>query len=115
MSDSFGSIYRPGFLRAIMCAFIWAAMSLVAAGAKPARVGILVSEGQLQNAGDLLTAELSKNVDVALVERAELNRITKEQALRTNATAVGLLLGADALIFLELTPAASTTNGADTA
>ena len=81
--------------------------ALFAAPTQP-RLGI-ISEPVLRAEADLLTVELGK-LDVALLERGEINRVLAEQALqlgdrtRDKVLRVGRLLGADGLLFLDDAP-----------
>ncbi|NBV24533.1 MAG: hypothetical protein EBS05_21765, partial [Proteobacteria bacterium] len=74
---------------------------------KPAtmpRLAIVPLAETLRPLADLLTAELGANPGVVLVERAEIDRVFKEQALNTanvRTAKLGELLNAQGLILLE--------------
>lgn len=74
--------------------------------AQQLRLGIAAEAPDLVVAADLVTAELTRDGSVALVERADINRVLKEQALSagqsTNYVKMGQLLGADGLLLLQL-------------
>jgi hypothetical protein len=65
------------------------------------KVAVLGREEAASGLGDFLTAALSKLDGVALVERAELDRVVREQGLG-NGLNVGRLVAADDVLFYEL-------------
>src|ERR1022692_2907231 len=80
-----------------------------AAPPPPVRLAI-VSEGDgLAPTADLLTAELSKDARLALLERDQIAQVLKEQALaqtsggKKDFLKVGRLLSADGLLLIETT------------
>src|SRR5687768_4621346 len=96
--------------RWLLCVFLgFVAPQMPAQGAK---LGIVPQDSELSLPSDLLTVELSTSGGVQLLERADLQRIIKEQrlsaALSENALKLGELSGADGLIVLSL--AARSTN-----
>ena len=73
--------------------------------AERARLAIVVEDPSFSSEGDFLTAELSHNTNLDLVERAELNKVLKEQALSTSHgtdfVRLGEILGADGVLMLD--------------
>ncbi|HUS36226.1 MAG TPA: ankyrin repeat domain-containing protein [Verrucomicrobiae bacterium] len=66
------------------------------------RIGIIPANAEAAPLADLLTAALSSKVD--LIERAELNRIAREQTLSlqgSGALRIAQILSADGLLFLD--------------
>lgn len=65
----------------------------------------IVPDAASVEAADLLAAELGKATNIVLLERADLERIMREQSLANSASSAGVragaLLGANAMIFLE--------------
>ena len=88
----------------LICALLLALASGLAAEPAPVRLA-LVSEGpEAAPALDLLTVSLSKQSAVALLERAEVDRVYREQALAAGAgdyVKLGEVLGADGLLVLS--------------
>jgi hypothetical protein len=74
------------------------------AGEPSVRLAIVSQSPATAAAGDLLTAELSQHPSLQLLERTEIDRVYREQALSTANTdylKLGRVLGADGLIILE--------------
>jgi len=74
------------------------------ATAKPVRVALLTEEPSAAAALDLLTAELSKKDSLQLLERAEMERVYREQALAAgnkDYLKLGQVLGADGLLLFR--------------
>src|SRR5262245_52632557 len=72
----------------------------------PARLAIVVEDPSAAVVGDMLTAELSKRKDLQLLERAQIERVYREQALSAankDYMKLGRLLGADGLLLLQPT------------
>ncbi len=89
---------------AIFCLGLLAAWPLAAHSA-PARVAIVLAHPEAAEAGDLLTAELSRRADVQLLERAEIAKIYQEQARSAQSgdfVKLGQILGADGLLELDV-------------
>jgi len=88
----------------IALALLWAGAALPGAaqtGAPPVRLGILATEPSLRPVVDVLTAEFSRRQNVAVLERAETERVYREQALSAtsgDAVKLGRLLEADGLL-----------------
>src|SRR6266536_49045 len=74
-------------------------------GAPRIRLAIVAEDKSLAPALDLLTAELSTNSQLALLERAQIDKVLAEQALSAangrDVLKLGQLLGADGLLILE--------------
>jgi len=83
--------------------------ALALAGASlgaPLRLAIIAEDPALSPASDLLTAKLSTSDQLALVERAQLEKVYREQALADNSRdylKLGQILGADGLLILRVT------------
>ena len=70
----------------------------------PVRLAIVSESTDTVAAADLLTAELSKNDGVQLLERTEIEKVIREQQLSLNnldCLKLGHLLGADGLLALQ--------------
>src|SRR5690349_3726923 len=80
---------------------------LVDVGAAPVRMAIIPAEDALLPTCDLLTAELSKAGQFALLERAQIDKVVREQGISAsgseNIIKLGHVLGADGLLVLETT------------
>ncbi|MFA6291047.1 MAG: CsgG/HfaB family protein [Victivallales bacterium] len=66
---------------------------------------ISISDKGLENYADLLTAELSKQKDLNVIERVEINKILKEQEISSANSPdgylkLGKLLKADGLVII---------------
>jgi TPR repeat protein len=76
------------------------------------RLGILFQDARLKDAADVLTATLSQEPGVVLLERAQLDKVFAEQALaqysQRDLLKMGQLLSADGLVWLEAAPAPAT-------
>ncbi len=80
-------------------------------GAELVRLAIVPEETALNTAADLLTARLSTNNAIALLERTEIEKIYQEQALSAanrDYLKMGRLLHADGLLILRLDKEAET-------
>jgi hypothetical protein len=88
----------------LICALLLALASGWAAEPAPVRLA-LISEGpEAASALDLLTVSLSKQSAVALLERTEVDRVYREQALAAGAgdyVKLGEVLGADGLLVIS--------------
>lgn len=89
--------------RALLTIFLTLALATQAHAQAP-RIAI-VSDPASQDLAALVTAEISSNPSVSLVERDDLAKIGDEAKLQqmagSDATALGKLLGADGLVFLD--------------
>src|SRR6516165_2749544 len=75
--------------------------------AQPPRLALVPATPTLNPAAEVLTAVLSTNQQVALVDRAAVERLVQEQTLagrNGNLLLAGQLLGADGLLLLETVP-----------
>src|SRR6266542_6253677 len=76
-----------------------------ATAASPIRLAIVAEDKSLAPALDLLTAELSTNSQLALLERAQIDKVLAEQALSAatgrDVLKLGEVLGADGLLLLQ--------------
>lgn len=73
--------------------------------ANAAKLAVISDKG-MENYADLLTAELSKQKDLFVIERAEINRVLKEQEISSTSSAedylkLGKLLNADGLVIIK--------------
>ena len=98
---------RRGFPRAFLGLLL---VMAAAFGAKaqtnsaPVRLAVIVSDPSAAAAADLLTVELTKAAWLQLLERAEIDRIRREQGLSAanqDNLKLGQILGADGLLLLE--------------
>ncbi|HEX5397779.1 MAG TPA: hypothetical protein VFY06_01880 [Verrucomicrobiae bacterium] len=79
------------------------ALNLRAQSNAPVRLAIVPETGEVGTAADMLTAEFSKNNNVQLLERAEIERVYREQGLSAanrDDLKLGRLLGADGLLLM---------------
>lgn len=70
----------------------------------PVRLAIVPETTEVRAAADVLTAEFSKNDQVQLLERAEIERVYREQGLSAgnkDYLKLGQILGADGLLLLD--------------
>ena len=70
----------------------------------PVRLAIVSESADAGSAADVLTAEFSKNEQVQLLERTEIEKVIREQQLSLNnldCLKLGRLLGADGLLTLQ--------------
>ncbi|MEA3210512.1 MAG: hypothetical protein QOE70_3569 [Chthoniobacter sp.] len=91
---------KVSFLR-----LVWIALLLFIQGAHGATRLAILAEGEARAVADLLTVRLSAEAEVALVERAEIDRIVAEQKLvargLAEAVQLGRLLRADGVLVLS--------------
>jgi hypothetical protein len=86
------------------------ALLLTKAMADPAQVRVaIVSDADEKDLAALVTTELSSDSGVSIVERDDLAKVGDEAKLQqlagSDASALGKLIGADGLLFLNKTPA----------
>ena len=87
----------------ILVVFLWASL-LVAQTNQPVRLAIVPETPHASATADLLTAEISQNNQVHLLERTEIERVYREQGLSAanrDSLKLGQILGADGLLLLE--------------
>lgn len=93
-------------LLVFLSGFAWARAEL--------RLGIWCPEEITRVPADLLTEAFSKEANLALVERSEIDRVFREQSLaataKTDFTRFGSLLRADGLVMLQTIRSATATN-----
>ena len=72
----------------------------------PVRLAIIVENPAAMMAGDLLTVALSKEPEITLLERAQIDQVLREQALSAASgrdyVKLGEILGADGLLIMEV-------------
>ena len=75
--------------------------------AEPVRLAVIAESPDAGEASDLLTAQLSGNTNVQLLERNQINQIYHEQSLSAgnrDDIKIGQLLGADGLVLMDVIP-----------
>ena len=98
-------------MRLIGIVILWSMVAGLATGAGPAptppRIAI-ISGSDASDLATLLTAELSQNKDLQLLERNDLTKVGDEIQLQrlagNDAVSLGKLVGADGLIFITKSP-----------
>ncbi len=89
-------------MRLIFVSLMIAFCAATASQAASSRLGVIAFGADVQNAAALLTAALSKQDGIELLERTDLDLLAKERALSiTKALEAARTLGADSLLFLE--------------
>ncbi|MBU4459145.1 MAG: hypothetical protein KJ579_01150, partial [Verrucomicrobia bacterium] len=107
---------RPGRSRYLSLACALACVLALPAMAAPVRIAILAESGT-EAAAERLTAALSANPAVVLLERADMARIAREKGLAlgglstTDARKLGSLLGAQILVGMALERGAGPEGG----
>jgi Ca2+-binding EF-hand superfamily protein len=79
----------------------------------PVRLALIAETGEVSAAVDILTAKLSGNGKIELLERDEIEKIYQEQGLSAanqDYLKLGRLLGADGLLLLNVARTPETTN-----
>src|SRR5262245_46330890 len=93
------------FALRILLLFATAAATVEAQpSAPPVRLAIVAEDPAAATAGDALPAELSKRADLQLLERAQIERVYREQemsAANRDYVKLGQILGADGLLTLD--------------
>ncbi len=93
--------------------FLWSLLIIFivtragAQGSGPARLAIVAETPDAATAGDVLNAELSKNSQIQLLERNEIEKVYQEQALSSanrDYLKLGQILGADGLLLIRTIP-----------
>jgi Ca2+-binding EF-hand superfamily protein/TolB-like protein len=80
---------------------------------EPVRLALVSESGETSLAADVLTAELSKNQKIQLLERNEIEKVYREQGLSTgnkDYLKLGQVLGTDGLLILDVVRTAQATN-----
>ena len=99
--------FAPGWVL-VAAALLFVGGICLAEPGPPIRLAIVSEESALRPAADFLTAELSKDGRLALLERDQIAKVLNEQALalasggKRDYLKVGELLGADGLLILTL-------------
>ncbi len=86
-------------------AVLFAVHQLVAQTNAPARLALISETEDTAPIADLLTAQLSSNQNVQLLERDQIEKVYREQALSVankDYLKLGQILGADGLLLLEM-------------
>ena len=95
-------------LRLCLCLGMVLAVGSVRAAGAPVRIAVIGDAGQ-GSLASLVTVELSHHMTVSLVEREDLAKVGDELELkrlaRSDAVALGKMIGADGLLFLGSGPA----------
>ena len=76
----------------------------------PVRLALIAETDQASAAGDILTVELSKNPNVTLLDRNEIDKVYREQglsAVNRDYIKLGQVLGADGVLLLEVNASSS--------
>jgi TolB-like protein len=71
----------------------------------PVRLALIVESSEAATVGDVLTAELSKNGQIHLLERTEIEKVYREQGLSAgnkDYLKLGQILGADGLLLMNI-------------
>lgn len=87
----------------LVLAFIWLSAGVVQAAETPIKMAILTEEPDLARVADLLTVELSSKPQLQVLERAQLEKLYREQQLSAgnrDFLKLGQVLGADGLVLL---------------
>ena len=85
-------------------AIVILATRLLAQSNAPVRLALIAETGEASTAADVLTAQLSGNPKVQLLERNEIEKVYREQELSAankDYLKLGQILGADGLLLLE--------------
>lgn len=96
-----------------LCIPLLLAARLPAQSNAPARLAIIAESPDASAASDILTAELSKNSQITLLERNEIDKVYQEQGLSVgnrDYLKLGQILGADGLWVFNVTKIATQTN-----
>ena len=96
-------------MRALLIAIVWIVLPAWAFAEEPSGVRLaVISDGDNQALAALLMTELSGSPGISLVERDDLAKVGNELKLQqmagSNAVALGKLVGADGLIFINQAP-----------
>jgi hypothetical protein len=79
----------------------------------PARLALIAETSEASVAADVLTAQLSGNPQIQLLERNEIEKVFREQGLSAgnrDYLKLGRILGADGLLLLDVVRARTATN-----
>lgn len=94
-------------MRTLLAVVVMMGLTVLSApNSRATRLALLAQDTSASSAVDVLTAELSKREDVQLVERSEIDKVYREQALSAgnkDYLKLGRILGADGLLVLDQT------------
>ena len=99
------------FLGALVILILAARLS--AQSNEPVRLALISESGEASTASDVLTAKLSGNSKIHLLERDEIEKVYREQGLSAankDYLKLGRILGADGLLLLNIVRTPQTTN-----
>src|SRR5208283_5235495 len=99
-------------LSGIVAIFILATRLLAQSNA-PVRLALIAETDKASAAADVLTARLSGNPQIQLVERNEIEKVYREQGLSAanrNYLKLGQILGADGLLLIDVIRTKQATN-----
>jgi TolB-like protein len=105
------SVKISSILAALIVGMAWGGRAQ--SNSVPARVAVLSEDSMAAEAGDTLTAAMSKREDVRVFERTEIEKIYREQALSAanqDCLKVGRILGADGLLAASMAATREATN-----
>src|SRR5690349_9425920 len=91
-------------LLTLLTCLVLTAAAVAQTNPPPVRVAIIPAENSTAAVADLLTAELSGKPGVVFLERAQIEKIYREQTLSSanqSYVKLGQLLGADGLLLLQ--------------
>lgn len=91
-------IIIASLLTCVLCVSSWAQSTA------PIRLALLGTDGEARNVLDLLTVELSRSDNLALLERGEMERLYREQGISSGGQdylKLGQVLGADGILLLK--------------
>jgi Ca2+-binding EF-hand superfamily protein len=89
------------------------ALRLLAQSNGPVRLALIAETGEASAAADVLTAQLSSNPKIHLLERNEVEKVYREQSLSAgnkDYLKLGRILGADGLLLFNVVRTPQTTN-----
>jgi hypothetical protein len=101
------------FRHVVTLAVLVLAMALEAQTNEPVRLALVPETDELASACDVLTAQLSTSGKVQLLERAEVEKVYREQGLSAahrDDLKLGRILGADGLLLLDVLRTPQATN-----
>ena len=94
----------PKILTAILLIALFPQLLWAQGNAAPARIAIVSESAETSTVSDLLTAELSHKPELQLLERDQIAKVYREQALSAgnqDYLKLGQTLGADGLLLLR--------------
>jgi len=98
---------------ALIFCFVAGLTGLAQTNPAPIRLAIVPETAEASGAADVLTAEFNKNDQVQLLERAEIEKVYREQGLSAangDTVKLGRILGADGLLLLKVVRTPHATN-----